>query len=212
MLDQVNYLFEDLTQPHGWRRTARSTRHARRDSRTGRSVLRGRRRVLSTSPLALARVRSGDPDRMRPLPERPLVRDDHGTVGPHPGPGALRRPGPLLRRMWAGKLSEEEGARQTVALTVTFDDEGRHRPSPTSKRSSDTAGRSPRRRRIPRLSSQGAGAHDASAACPGRSTSWTPASASLPDFVARRRPDDPTRELVPVTGAGLAGGTRAVLD
>jgi tetratricopeptide (TPR) repeat protein len=27
----------------------------------------------------------------------------------------------LLRRMWAGKLSEEENARQTVAVTVTFD-------------------------------------------------------------------------------------------
>ena len=29
----------------------------------------------------------------------------------------------LLRRMWAGKLSDEEGARRTVALTVTFDDD-----------------------------------------------------------------------------------------
>ena len=29
----------------------------------------------------------------------------------------------LLRRMYAGKLSDEEGARRTVALTVTFDDE-----------------------------------------------------------------------------------------
>ncbi len=29
----------------------------------------------------------------------------------------------LLRRMWAGALSEEENARQTVALTVTFDPE-----------------------------------------------------------------------------------------
>ena len=29
----------------------------------------------------------------------------------------------LLRRMWAGELSDEESARETVALTVTFDDE-----------------------------------------------------------------------------------------
>ena len=104
----------------------------------------------------------------------------------------------LLRRMWAGKLSDEEGARKTVALTVTFDDESS----------------------MPEVDLEAIERHGWPIAAPEaypslfrkeRGLSMRPPLSweidlmdaclrVLPDFVARRAPDDPTRELVPVTG------------
>ncbi|WP_435005442.1 DUF7309 domain-containing protein [Tundrisphaera lichenicola] len=104
----------------------------------------------------------------------------------------------LLRRMWAGKLSDEEGARKTVALTVTFDDESS----------------------MPEVDLEAIEAHGWPIAAPEaypslfrkeRGLSMRPPLAweidlmdaclrVIPDFVVRRNPDDPTRELVPVTG------------
>jgi tetratricopeptide (TPR) repeat protein len=104
----------------------------------------------------------------------------------------------LLRRMWAGKLSDEEGARRTVALTVTFDDESS----------------------MPEVDLEAIERHGWPIAAPEaypslfrkeRGLSMRPPLSweidlmdaclrVLPDFVARRAPDDPTRELVPVTG------------
>ncbi len=105
----------------------------------------------------------------------------------------------LLRKMWAGKLSDEEGARKTVALTVTFDDEGS----------------------IPEADIEAIERHGWAIADPEaypsifrkeRGLSMRPPLSweidlmdaclrVLPDFVARRPPDDTTRELVPVPGA-----------
>lgn len=105
----------------------------------------------------------------------------------------------LLRRMWAGKLSDEEAARKTVALTITFDDDGS----------------------IPEVDLESAERHQWTVAAPEaypsifrkeRGLSMRPPLSweidlmdaclrVLPDFVARRPPDDPTRELVPVPGA-----------
>jgi hypothetical protein len=104
----------------------------------------------------------------------------------------------LLRRMWAGKLSDEEGARKTVALTVTFDDEGSMAEvdleaiekfgwpiaSPEAFPSIFRKERGLVMR--PPLSWE----LDLMNAC----------LRILPDFVARRKPDDTTRELVPVPG------------
>jgi hypothetical protein len=105
----------------------------------------------------------------------------------------------LLRRMWAGKLSDEEGARRTVALTVTFDDDAT----------------------IPEADLEAIERHGWTIASPDaypslfrkeRGLSMRPPLAweidlmdaclrVLPNFVARRAPDDTTRELVPVPGA-----------
>jgi len=105
----------------------------------------------------------------------------------------------LLRRMWAGKLSDEEGARRTVALTITFDDDGS----------------------IPEVDLEAIERHQWTIAGPEaypsifrkeRGLSMRPPLSweidlldaclrVLPDFVARRSPDDPTRELVPVPNA-----------
>jgi tetratricopeptide (TPR) repeat protein len=107
----------------------------------------------------------------------------------------------LLRRMWAGKLSDEEGARRTVALTVTFDDDatipeadleaierfGWTVASPDAYPSLFRKERGLSMR--PPLSWE----IDLMDAC----------LRVLPDFVARRPPDDTTRELVPVKGAAL---------
>ena len=107
----------------------------------------------------------------------------------------------LLRRMWAGKLSDEEGARKTVALTVTFDDDGS----------------------MPEVDLESIGRHGWSVAEPEaypsifrkeRGLSMRPPLSweidlmdaclrVLPDFVDRRPPDDPTRELVSVPGAAV---------
>ncbi len=104
----------------------------------------------------------------------------------------------LLRRMWAGKLSDEEGARRTVALTVTFDDESS----------------------MPEVDLEAIERHGWPVAAPEafpsvfrkeRGLSMRPPLTweidlmdaclrALPDFVDRRAPDDPTRELVPVAG------------
>ncbi len=105
----------------------------------------------------------------------------------------------LLRKMWAGKLSEEQGARRTVALTVTYDDEstlsegdleaieanGWAIPSPDGfpsifRKERGLSMRPPLGWEI-----------DLMTAC----------LRLIPDFVARRRADDPTRELVPVPGS-----------
>ena len=105
----------------------------------------------------------------------------------------------LLRRMWAGKLSDEEGARQTVALTVTFDDDAtiseadleaieQHRWTIASPEAYPSLFRKERGLSMrPPLSWE----IDLMDAC----------LRVLPDFVSRRPPDDPTRELVPVPGA-----------
>jgi tetratricopeptide (TPR) repeat protein len=105
----------------------------------------------------------------------------------------------LLRRMWSGKLSDEEGARRTVALTVTFDDDAT----------------------IPEADLEAIEKYGWPVASPEaypslfrkeRGLSMRPPLAweidlmdaclrVLPDFVARRAPDDTTRELVPVPGA-----------
>jgi tetratricopeptide (TPR) repeat protein len=106
----------------------------------------------------------------------------------------------LLRKMWAGKLSDEEGARRTVALTVTFDDDstiaevdleaiekyGWPLASPDAYPSVFRKERGLMMR--PPLSWE----IDLMDAC----------LRALPDFVARRKPDDTTRELVPVPGTG----------
>ncbi len=102
----------------------------------------------------------------------------------------------LLRKMWAGKLSEEQGARRTVALTVTFDDEstlsegdldaieanGWPIPSPDAYPSIF------RKERGLSMRPPLAWEIDLMVAC----------LRLIPDFVARRPADDPTRELVPV--------------
>ena len=105
----------------------------------------------------------------------------------------------LLRKMWAGKLSDEEGARRTVALTVTFDDEST----------------------IPEAALEAIEKHDWTIAAPEaypsvfrkeRGLTMRPPLSweldlmdaclrILPDFVVRRSPDDTTKELVPVPGA-----------
>ena len=107
----------------------------------------------------------------------------------------------LLRRMWAGKLSDEEGARKTVALTVTFDDESS----------------------MPEVDLEAIEEHHWPIAAPEaypslfrkeRGLSMRPPLSweidlmdaclrVLPDFVDRRTPDDPTRELVPSGGLEL---------
>jgi ST7 protein len=106
----------------------------------------------------------------------------------------------LLRKMWAGKLSDEEGARRTVALTVTFDDDstipevdleaiekyGWTIASPEAYPSVFRKERGLVMR--PPLSWE----LDLMDAC----------LRVLPDFVARRAPDDTTKELVPVPGSG----------
>ena len=105
----------------------------------------------------------------------------------------------LLRRMWSGKLSDEEGARRTVALTVTFDDDStipeadleaieRHGWTIASPEAYPSFFRKERGLSMrPPLSWE----IDLMDAC----------LRVLPDFVARRSPDDTTRELVPVPGA-----------
>ncbi len=107
----------------------------------------------------------------------------------------------LLKRMWAGKLSDEEGARRTVALTVTFDDDAT----------------------IPEADLEAIERYGWPIASPDaypslfrkeRGLSMRPPLAweidlmdaclrVLPDFVARRSSDDTTRELVPVPGASI---------
>ncbi|HWE36167.1 MAG TPA: hypothetical protein VG406_06310 [Isosphaeraceae bacterium] len=107
----------------------------------------------------------------------------------------------LLRRMWAGDLSDEENARETVALSVTFD---------------DASG-------IPPADFDAAEANGWEVAGPEaypavfrkeRGMSMRPPLAwelellegclrALPAFVVRRRPDDPTPETLEVpTSAG----------
>ncbi len=105
----------------------------------------------------------------------------------------------LLRRMWAGKLSEEEGARKTVALTVTYDDESslseadlesieEHGYPIAAPEAFPSVFRKERGLSMrPPLGWE----IDLMVAC----------LATFPDFVARRAPDDPTRELVPGPGA-----------
>lgn len=108
----------------------------------------------------------------------------------------------LLRRMYAGKLSDEEGARRTVALTVTFDDEaslgevdleaieahGWPIASPEAYPSFF------RKERGLSMRPPLAWEVDLMVAC----------LAALPDFIARRPIDDTTRELVAVADAAGA--------
>jgi len=104
----------------------------------------------------------------------------------------------LLRKMWAGKLSDEEGARRTVALTVTYDDESsipeadlesveRHGFAIAAPEAYPSAFRKERGLSMrPPLSWE----VDLLVAC----------LRAFPDFVARRPPTDTTRELVPAEG------------
>jgi hypothetical protein len=101
--------------------------------------------------------------------------------------------------MWAGKLSDEEGARRTVALTITFDDDAT----------------------IPEVDLEAIEKYSWKIASPEaypsvfrkeRGLTMRPPLSweidlldaclrILPDFVARRKPDDTTKELIPVPGA-----------
>ncbi len=104
----------------------------------------------------------------------------------------------LLRRMWAGKLSDEEGARRTVALTVTFDDESSMPEvdlEAIERNGWPVAGPEAypsvfRKERGLSMRPPLAWEVDLMDAC----------LRAIPDFVRRRPPGDPTRELVPVTG------------
>jgi tetratricopeptide (TPR) repeat protein len=104
----------------------------------------------------------------------------------------------LLRRMWAGKLSDEQGARKTVALTITYDDEmsmaeadlvaiEEHGWTIAGPEAYPSIFRKERGLSMrPPLSWE----IDLMSAC----------LRALPDFVLRRSPDDTTRELVRVPG------------
>ncbi len=105
----------------------------------------------------------------------------------------------LLRRMYAGKLSDEEGARRTVALTVTFDDAGSLAEADLD--AIETHGwpiASPeaypsffRKERGLSMRPPLAWEVDLIVGC----------LVALPDFIARRPLDDSTRELVAVPDA-----------
>ncbi len=105
----------------------------------------------------------------------------------------------LLRRMYAGKLSDEEGARRTVALTVTFDDEASL--AETDLEAIEAHGwpiASPegypsffRKERGLSMRPPLVWEIDLMVAC----------LAAIPDFIARRPLDDPTRELVAIPDA-----------
>ena len=105
----------------------------------------------------------------------------------------------LLRRMYAGKLSDEEGARRTVALTVTFDDEGSLAETDLEAIEANAWPiASPegfpsffRKERGLSMRPPLVWEIDLMVAC----------LAALPDFIARRALDDPTRELVAVPDA-----------
>ena len=102
----------------------------------------------------------------------------------------------LLRKMWAGKLSDEEGAKRTVALTVTYDDDAsmpevdiesidRHGFALAAPEAYPSAFRKDRGLSMrPPLSWE----LDLLSAC----------LATLPGFVDRRDPSDTTREAVVV--------------
>jgi hypothetical protein len=108
----------------------------------------------------------------------------------------------LLKKLWAGTMSDEENARETVALTVTFDDE-------TDLSDADLDA-------IEQYDFEVAGPD----AFPSifrkeRGMSMRPPLAwelelmegclrALPDFIARHRPDDHARHA---TTVGVAGGS-----
>ncbi len=112
----------------------------------------------------------------------------------------------LLRRMYAGKLSDEEGARRTVALTVTFDDDASLGEADLA--AIETNGwpiAAPegypsffRKERGLSMRPPLVWEIDLMVAC----------LAAVPDFIARRPLDDATRELVAVPDAT---GTRLEL-
>ena len=105
----------------------------------------------------------------------------------------------LLRRMYAGKLTDEEGARRTVALTVTYDDDGSL--SEADLEAIEINGwpvASPegypsffRKERGLSMRPPLAWEVDLMVAC----------LVAIPDFIARRPIDDSTRELVVVPDA-----------
>ena len=105
----------------------------------------------------------------------------------------------LLRRMYAGKLTDEEGARRTVALTVTFDDDASL--SEADLEAIEANGwpiASPegypsffRKERGLSMRPPLAWEIDLMVAC----------LVAMPDFIARRPIDDSTRELVVVPDA-----------
>ena len=105
----------------------------------------------------------------------------------------------LLRKMWAGKLSDEEGARKTVALTTTFDDDASVSEGDllAINRNSWPVANSEaypslfRKERGLSMRPPLAWEIDLMDAC----------LRVLPDFVARRKPDDLAKELVPVPGS-----------
>ena len=105
----------------------------------------------------------------------------------------------LLRRMYAGKLSDEEGARRTVALTVTFDDaDSLAEADLDAIEANGWPVASPeaypsffRKERGLSMRPPLAWEIDLIVAC----------LVALPDFIARRPLDDSTRELVAVPDA-----------
>lgn len=105
----------------------------------------------------------------------------------------------LLRRMWSGRLTDEEGARKTVALTVTFDDDGAVTEADLEAielygwpiAAADAYPSLFRKERGLSMRPPLSWEIELMDAC----------LRVLPDFVARRAPDDTTRELVPVPGA-----------
>jgi tetratricopeptide (TPR) repeat protein len=200
VLDQVDYLFEDLTnhmagvEPPGLLDMPGVTpQQVGRFFEAAASFYR-RAPWRSLGYEAVIRIEC---DRYQSGPWFAMIMGQSGlTLGL-----ALYENLTLLRRMWAGKLSEEDGARRTVALTVTFDDEST----------------------IPEVDLESIERFGWTVASPEaypclfrkeRGLSMRPPLSweidlmdaclrVLPDFVARRSSDDPTRELVPVPGAAL---------
>ncbi len=105
----------------------------------------------------------------------------------------------LLRRMWSGRLTDEEGARKTVALTITFDDDGAVTEADLEAieqygwpiAAADAYPSLFRKERGLSMRPPLSWEIELMDAC----------LRVLPDFVARRAPDDTTRELVPVPGS-----------
>ena len=97
-------------------------RHARRYASAGRGVLRGGGFVLPASSVEEGRVRGGDQGRVRQVSERPVVRRPDGTAGLSIGL-ALYEDLKALRRLWASDRDDEDNARRTVATSVTFGEE-----------------------------------------------------------------------------------------
>jgi len=197
VLDQIDFLFDDLTrhmagaEPPGLLDMPGVTvdQVARFYEAAAEFYRRAPWRSLGFE--AVIRVES---DRYESGPWYAVIMGQSGlTLGV-----ALYEDLALLRKMWTGKLTDEEGARRTVALTVTYDDE----------------------ESLPEVDLESIEAHRFVIAAPEafpsafrkeRGLSMRPPLAweidllvaclrAFPDFVARRSPTDSTRELVVAEG------------